>query len=145
MLRIATCQMTSGPDIGANVQIAESLIRKAAREGANLALLPEMFTIMSNDPKDVLRLAEQYQDGPVQRIMSGLAKSLGIWIAAGTMPLKTDDPHRVTNTMLVYDAFVRKLRAMTRFIFFLMKDSRNATTSRSFMSEGIRPSLSTSH
>ena len=105
MLRIATCQMTSGPDIGANVQIAESLIRKAAREGANLALLPEMFTIMSNDPKDVLRLAEQYQDGPVQRIMSGLAKSLGIWIAAGTMPLKTDDPHRVTNTMLVYDAF----------------------------------------
>lgn len=97
--------MTSGPDIGANVQIAESLIRKAAREGANLALLPEMFTIMSNDPKDVLRLAEQYQDGPVQRIMSGLAKSLGIWIAAGTMPLKTDDPHRVTNTMLVYDAF----------------------------------------
>lgn len=34
MLRIATCQMTSGPDIGANVQIAESLIRKAAREGA---------------------------------------------------------------------------------------------------------------
>ena len=127
MLRIATCQMTSGPDIGANVQIAESLIRKAAREGANLALLPEMFTIMSNDPKDVLRLAEQYQDGPVQRIMSGLAKSLGIWIAAGTM-------HSV-----------RKLRAMTRFIFFLMKDSRNATTSRSFMSEGIRPSLSTSH
>ena len=105
MLRIATCQMTSGPDIGANVQIAESLIRKAAREGANLALLPEMFTIMSNDPKDVLRLAEQYQDGPVQRIMSGLAKSLGIWIAAGTMPLKTDDPHRVTNTMLVYDAY----------------------------------------
>ena len=105
MLRIATCQMTSGPDIGANVQIAESLIRKAAREGANLALLPEMFTSMSNDPKDVLRLAEQYQDGPVQRIMSGLAKSLGIWIAAGTMPLKTDDPHRVTNTMLVYDAF----------------------------------------
>ena len=50
MLRIATCQMTSGPDLGANLQIAESLIRKAAREGANLALLPEMFTIMSNDP-----------------------------------------------------------------------------------------------
>ena len=80
MLRIATCQMTSGPDLGANLQIAESLIRKAAREGANLALLPEMFTIMSNDPKDVLHAAERYQDGPVQKIMAGLAKSLGIWI-----------------------------------------------------------------
>ena len=67
MLRIATCQMTSGPDLGANLQIAESLIRKAAREGANLALLPEMFTIMSNDPKDVLHAAERYQDGPVQK------------------------------------------------------------------------------
>lgn len=88
MLRIATCQMTSGPDIGANVQIAESLIRKAAREGANLALLPEMFTIMSNDPKDVLRLAEQYQDGPVQRIMSGLAKSLGIGLLLAPCLLK---------------------------------------------------------
>ena len=105
MLRIATCQMTSGPDLGANLQIAESLIRKAAREGANLALLPEMFTIMSNDPKDVLHAAERYQDGPVQKIMAGLAKSLGIWIAAGTIPLKSDDEHRVTNTMLVYDAF----------------------------------------
>ena len=61
MLRIATCQMTSGPDLGANLQIAESLIRKAAREGANLALLPEMFTIMSNDPKDVLHAAERYR------------------------------------------------------------------------------------
>ena len=99
MLRIATCQMTSGPDLGANLQIAESLIRKAAREGANLALLPEMFTIMSNDPKDVLHAAERYQDGPVQKIMAGLAKSLGIWVAAGTIPLQSDDEHRVTNTL----------------------------------------------
>ena len=53
----------------------------------------------------VLHAAERYQDGPVQKIMAGLAKSLGIWIAAGTIPLKSDDEHRVTNTMLVYDAF----------------------------------------
>lgn len=77
--------------------------------------------------------------------MSGLAKSLGIWIAAGTMPLKTDDPHRVTNTMLVYDAFGQEAARYDKIHLFLMKDSRNATTSRSFMSEGIRPSLSTSH
>lgn len=109
MLRIATCQMTSGPDVGANLQIAESLVRKAAREGANVALLPEMFSVMSDNPKDVLDAAEHYQDGPVQKVMANLAKSLGIWIAAGTIPLKTPDPKRVSNSLLVYDAFGQEI------------------------------------
>ena len=100
MKRLAVQQLDVSKDC-----LLYTSIRKAAREGANLALLPEMFTIMSNDPKDVLHAAERYQDGPVQKIMAGLAKSLGIWIAAGTIPLKSDDEHRVTNTMLVYDAF----------------------------------------
>lgn len=140
MLRIATCQMTSGPDLGANLQIAESLIRKAAREGANLALLPEMFTIMSNDPKDVLHAAERYQDGPVQKIMAGLAKSLGIWVAAGTIPLQSDDEHRVTNTM-THSA--RKPQGTTRFIYFRMRASRSVTTSPNFTSAAIRRFLLT--
>ena len=46
MLRIATCQMTSGPDTAANLQTAEMLIRRAAREGANLVVLPELFSLV---------------------------------------------------------------------------------------------------
>lgn len=47
MLRIATCQMTSGPDTAANLQTAEMLIRRAAREGANLVVLPELFSLVT--------------------------------------------------------------------------------------------------
>lgn len=105
MLRIATCQMTSGPDVAANVLTAEALIRRSAREGAYLAALPEMFSVMSNNKKEVLQSAETFGDGPIQKVMANLAKSLGIWIVAGSIPLKTEDKDRVTNTCLVYDAF----------------------------------------
>lgn len=105
MLRIATCQMTSGPDAAANVLTAEALIRRAAKEGANLAALPEMFSVMSNNKKEILQTAETFGDGPIQRVMSNLAKSLGMWIVAGSIPLKTKDKDHVTNTCLVYDAF----------------------------------------
>ena len=64
MLRIATCQMTSGPDLGANLQIAESLIRKAAREGANLALLPEMIRKMFFMQPNAIRTARYRRSWP---------------------------------------------------------------------------------
>ena len=36
------------------------------------------------------------------------------------MPLKTDDPHRVTNTMLVYDAFGQEAARYDKIhLFFL--------------------------
>lgn len=105
MLRIATCQMTSGPDTAANLQTAEMLIRRAAREGANLVVLPELFSLVTGSSEEVLKNAETYQDGPIQSVMSALARSLGIWIAAGTLPLKSPEPNHVTNSLLVYDAF----------------------------------------
>ncbi len=35
--------------------------------------------------------------------MAGLAKELGIWLIGGTLPLESPDPHRVSNTTLVFN------------------------------------------
>ena len=139
MLQIATCQMTSGPDLPANLQIAEQLIRKAAKSGANLAVLPEMFCIISDKKMDVLEAAETHGDGPVQRLMSNLARSLGIWIAAGTIPLKTEDPNKVTNTLLVYDAFGQEAARYDKIHLFSYEGTNERYDESELYKAGRRP------
>ena len=42
-IRLGLCQMRVTPDKQENLRRAESCLRQAAAQGANLALLPEMF------------------------------------------------------------------------------------------------------
>ena len=44
VLRAAAIQMSSGSDKRANVERAEALIRAAAKQGAELVVLPEVFS-----------------------------------------------------------------------------------------------------
>ena len=41
--RIAAVQMTSGPEVGPNLEAAGKLIAEAAAQGAKLVALPEYF------------------------------------------------------------------------------------------------------
>ncbi|MDY0007760.1 MAG: nitrilase-related carbon-nitrogen hydrolase, partial [Spongiibacteraceae bacterium] len=43
--RVAALQMVSGADLDANLDSAARLLRRAARDGAELAVLPEMFAL----------------------------------------------------------------------------------------------------
>ena len=43
MKRVAVVQMVSVPDIASNLQVAGGLLRQAAEQGAQLAVLPENF------------------------------------------------------------------------------------------------------
>lgn len=104
MLNIATCQMTSGDDVWANMTIAESLVRSAAKNGSELVLLPEMFPIITEDRRQLLAVAENFGDGPIQQQISSLAKNLGLWICAGSLPLRAENDH-ITNSCLVYDPY----------------------------------------
>ena len=42
-MRIAALQMAMSPDVAANIATAERLVRAAARDGANVILIPELF------------------------------------------------------------------------------------------------------
>ena len=104
MARLAALQMTSGPDVPANLAVAEHLLEEAAACGANLAVLPENFAFMGLADADKRRIAEPEGDGPIQSFMAHTARRLGIWVVGGTMPLQLPSQTRVAAACLVYDA-----------------------------------------
>jgi nitrilase len=100
---VAAVQMTSGPDVDANLHSAGALLGEAAREGARVALLPENFAFMGLRDVDKRAVAERDGDGPVQQFLSRCARELKLWIIAGTMPISERPGERVAAACLVYD------------------------------------------
>lgn len=101
--RMAAIQMVSGPDVEANLAQAAELLMQAAREGARLAALPEFFPIMGLHEKDKVKVREPFGAGPIQGFLSEVARSLGLWVIGGSVPLVSKRPDKVLNTCLVYD------------------------------------------
>jgi deaminated glutathione amidase len=102
--RLAAVQMSSGADVGANLRAAEAALAQARAAGAALAVLPENFAFMGAREHDKLAIAEADGEGPIQQFVAQAARRLGLWIVAGTMPLKTAEASRVAAACLVYDA-----------------------------------------
>ena len=102
-LQIASIQMVSTPDVAENLETASNLIRAAATKGAQLAVLPEYFCLMGLKDSDKIRAKEAVGDGPIQEQLAAIAKDHGIYLVAGTIPLKANDPNKVLNTTLVFN------------------------------------------
>lgn len=104
MSRFAAVQMTSGPDVAANLEAARPLIAAAADAGAAVVLLPENFNFIGRRDADKREIAESYGSGPTQTFLAAEAARHRVWIIGGTQPLKSDGADgRVTNSCLVYD------------------------------------------
>jgi nitrilase len=101
--KLAAVQMASGPQVAANLQEAARLIQQAARAGAQLVVLPENFAIMALRDADRLSAAEPDGQGPIQEFLAQQARSHGLWLVGGTIPLRATDPKRVRAACLVYD------------------------------------------
>ena len=104
IVRVAAIQMASGPQVSANLSEAERLIGIAAEQGAKLVALPEYFAIMGLKDTDKVSVREKEGTGPIQRFLAKMAKKHQIWLVGGSVPLETDDPKKVRNACLVYDA-----------------------------------------
>ena len=102
-MRVAALQMVSGSKPAANLDQAAGLLARAAQGGAELALLPEYFCLLGHQETDKLALAEPYGAGPLQDFLAAQAREHGLWIAGGTVPLATDQPGKVRNSLLVFD------------------------------------------
>jgi len=103
---VAAVQMVSGARVDENLATAERLIRQAVNLGADMVVLPEFFAIFGHDDRDKCRIAEPHglgSESPIQNQLSALAAELGITLVAGTLPIRSPDPDRVFNTVLVYD------------------------------------------
>jgi nitrilase len=103
-LRVAAIQMTTGDDPRENLTCARRLLGEAAAAGARLAVLPENFSFMGATDVEKLGFAEDAGDGPLQRAVAEMARSLGLWIVAGTLPLRApEQPGKVYAASLVFD------------------------------------------
>ncbi|MEZ5537471.1 MAG: carbon-nitrogen hydrolase family protein [Thiolinea sp.] len=100
---VAAIQMASGPNVAANLMEAGRLIRQASEEGAKLVTLPEMFGIMGQSDQDAVNAAEDDGHGQMQNFISRTARSCGVWIVAGTIPLRTDNPQKYAAASLLYN------------------------------------------
>ncbi len=104
MSRIAAIQMTSGPDVGANLEQVKPLLEDAARRGARMAVVPENFAFMGLRDADKRAIAEAEGSGPIQDFLGDTARRLHMWIVAGTIPLRAGDDGRVAAASVVYNS-----------------------------------------
>jgi len=100
--KIAAVQMTSTTDVGENVAEATRLLAEAAGEGASLAVLPENFATMAGSREQLLAAGEPSGSGPIQDALAEAARSNGLWIVAGTIPIRATG-ERVRAASIVYD------------------------------------------
>ena len=100
----AVIQMTTSPDVEANLATARGLLERAHAQGAVLAVLPENFAIMGRKEADKLEVSEIAGEGPIQAFLGHCARELGMWIVGGTIPIRDQaEPGRVAAACLVFD------------------------------------------
>ena len=104
MALIAALQMAAGPNVPANLMEAGRLIKEAAARGARMVVLPETFAMMGADEADRVKIAETFGDGPIQTFISQQAIKYGVWIVAGTIPIRSEDPAKSYAASILYDA-----------------------------------------
>ncbi len=101
-MKVAAIQMVAGSDLDVNLANAAVLLRHAAGQGAELAALPEYFCMIGSKDTDKLAISEQSGAGKIQHFFATMARELNLWIVGGTIPMATDDPLHVRNSVLVY-------------------------------------------
>jgi len=117
-MRAAAIQMTSGPDVGQNLEQARELIEQAAARGARLVALPENFSFMGLKDTDKRAVAEPEGAGAAQDFLAATAARLKLWIVGGTVPLKAGADGRVAAASLVYDADGRRVARYDKIHLF---------------------------
>lgn len=102
VFNVAAIQTVSSAELQDNLDQAAALIKQAAKQGAQLVVLPEYFFLMGLHDKDKVAVCEQPGKGPVQDFLRASAKQHGVWLVSGTVPLESPDSDRIYNTSLVY-------------------------------------------
>ncbi len=101
-MKIAAVQMVSTTDAARNCAAAQRLVAAAARDGAQLVVLPEYFCLMGRNDRDKLAIAEAPGAGPRAEILLAAARAERVGLVGGPLPLSTAAADRVLNSNCVY-------------------------------------------
>lgn len=103
MKKVAAIQMCSTSNLEENLSAAATLIAQASAQGAELAVLPEMFVLLGCDSAETVKIKETAGAGRIQDFLSTLAAKYDIWIVAGTIPIACQHPNKVRAACIVFD------------------------------------------
>ena len=131
-MRAALIQMPVTADKGENIASAVRKIREAAAQGADFAVLPEMFCCPYDNA--CFRAYGEAEGGEAQSALAALAGELGIYIVAGSLPELSEG--KVYNTSFVYDRAGRPIARHRKAHLF---DIDVAGGQRFFESETLSP------
>ncbi len=98
-MRAAAVQLNSTENKDRNLTVAGSLLRDAARDGAELIVLPEKFNVLGT-PEQLVAGAEPL-DGRTLRWAADLARELRVWLAAGSIAERVDGEDKLRNTSVL--------------------------------------------
>lgn len=101
-ISLVTVQMTSTPKVSDNLRWLEKQLSLINTELPTLVVLPECFACFGGQDRAQLDIAESFGHGPIQDFIASQAKKLGIWIVAGSMPIKSADPDKFLATSLLF-------------------------------------------
>ncbi len=97
----AAVQMLATDDKAANLAEAERWVREAARLGARLVVLPEVFIWRGN--KKLEREFAEAIPGPTSIRLAGLARGLNIFLLGGSILEEIPGSPKAYNTSLLFD------------------------------------------
>jgi nitrilase len=117
-MRIAAVQMVSGNEVPANLERAARLIAQARRAGAVLVALPENFAIMPRDDAARTAATESAGAGPIQAFLAAQARTHGVWLVGGTLPLWNSTRTRARSACLLFDAHGRAVARYDKMHLF---------------------------
>lgn len=100
-MRVALIQMNSRDDKATNLARAEALLDEAAARGAELAVLPELFTYLGPGKRHP-EVAEPIP-GPTSTRLGDLARRHRLWLVAGSSLEAVPGQERFFNTSLAFD------------------------------------------
>ena len=138
-MKIAALQTVATPDVDRNLAVAARLIAEAAREGAELAALPEYFCLMGRRDDDKLAIAEAPGRGPIQDFLAAQAREHGLWLVGGTLPLQTATPERVRNASCVYAPDGRLAARYDKIHLFRYDNGRESYDEARVLEAGSEP------
>lgn len=99
-MKVAAIQMTVGENKRENIARAGRYLERAAGQGADLAVLPEMFCCPYQT--DCFPAYAEREGGETWGRMADFAKQYGIYLVAGSMP-ELGEEGNVYNTSYVFD------------------------------------------
>ena len=100
-MRAAAVQLNARADKAANLEKADAMVQRAARDGAELVVLPEKWTTFGTGD-DLRAAAETVGSGEASSWAAAIARELGIDLVAGSISEHVEGEDKLRNTSLHY-------------------------------------------